>query len=117
LIAAIILPLLLFVANCFRSIADWLGRAVLVLPLLLIVGIVGSRYAARIGRENPRRDLYVSTTTLPYVTFESATDALQVGCSLDEVNYRLLAQSNGQIFAILPIDAEPGHRYGGSSDL
>ena len=93
---------------------QWLSCPILVLPVLLVAGLIVSRYAAAIGRDNARRDAYVSTSTLPYVTFEGARDPGAVGCTLDEVNYRLLSRSNGQVFVILPIDAPPAM---GEADL
>lgn len=113
-IGAAAIFLLALVANYSRPINRWLGRPVLVFPLLLVAGLYVSKYAAGTGRDNARRDAYVSTSNLPFVTLEGSVDPNEVGCTLDEVNYRLLWRSKGRIFVILPIDAEPAT---GDADL
>jgi hypothetical protein len=104
-VGAVIIVLLLLAASYFRWTARWLGHRALVLLLIVVAGPAVSRYASSVGRDNARRDAYVSTSTLPYVTFEASTDTLWGGCSLEETNYRLLLRSNGQVFVILPVDS------------
>lgn len=93
-----------------RSIAGLPICPILSAILVVLIGILVSRFAASIGRETARLDAYLSTSTLPYVTLEGSTDTTGSGCTFDGGDYRLLLRSNGQVFVIVPIDASPNAR-------
>jgi len=94
----------LLVLGSFRRVQHVLSKPALALLLLFGAGLVASRYASGVGRDNALRDMYLSTSTLPSVAFEGTEDANPTGCSFTETNYRLLARANGQVFVVLPVD-------------
>jgi hypothetical protein len=89
-----------------------IGRAVISNPLfalllILISGILSSRYANGLGRANAYRDARLPTTTLPYVTLQAdSAEAEVTGCSTAESNFRLLLRSGGEVFVVLPVDTD-----------
>jgi hypothetical protein len=103
---AVLLPVLL---ASFKRAQRLFRQSSIMLPAIMLAALVGagllaSKYAISVGRDNSRRDAFVSTSTLPYVTLEGAPDTSGFGCNLNESNYRLLLRSNGQIFVIVPIE-------------
>jgi hypothetical protein len=105
LVTAIIVMVALWVVSRFRAGARLLSQVGFVPLLLLFTGLVVSGYASGVGRDNARRDAYLSTTTLPNVTLEGAEDLGTTGCTLAESKYRLLLHTSGQVFVILPVDS------------
>jgi hypothetical protein len=97
--------LVLLIATAFKWTAHIAGAPAFILLLSLVAGLIASKYASGVGRENALRDSYVSTTTLPYVSIEGDEDDGPPGCSLAESNYRLLLRANGQVFVALPVDS------------
>jgi len=97
---------LLVALGSFQRTERLFRQSAIVLPLIVLAGLTVSRYAIGIGRNNAYRDAYLTTSTLPYVTLEVATEPITAGCSFDESDYRLLMRSNGQVFVVLPIDTE-----------
>jgi hypothetical protein len=81
-----------------------LRQPVMVFLLVMVTAVASSTYASGIGRDNAGRDYHVSTSRLPYVSLQGLMDGTDSGCSLEEVNYRLLVRSNGHITVVLPID-------------
>jgi len=103
---AVLLPV--FLAS-FKRTQPLFGRPSATLTAIMLAelvagGLLASTYAIRIGSDNSRRDAFVSTSTLPYVTLEGTPDTPGFGCNLGESDYRLLLRSNGQIVVIVPID-------------
>lgn len=96
---------LIWVVSRLPLVARWLRLPAILLLLAMTGALSVSRYASAVGRDNAGRDAYVPTSTLPYVSFDGASNATGAGCSLEEANYRLLLRSNGWVFVILPIDS------------
>lgn len=94
----------LLIAGSFQVGARVLRNPAFVVLLLIVAGLLASRYASGVGRENALRDANLSTSTLPYVAFEGAEDVGGTGCAMTESNYRLLVHGNGQVVAVLPVD-------------
>jgi hypothetical protein len=104
-VTSVSVVLVLLFASAFRPIARLVNGPVFVLLTSLVAGLLASRYASGVGRDNALRDSYVSTTTLPYVALEGEDETGPTGCSLGESNYRLLLRANGQVFVALPVDS------------
>jgi hypothetical protein len=101
----LVLVLLLWVAGRVRWSARWAYHPAFFGALLFAACLATVKYASSTGRTNARRDASVTTSTLPYVTFEGWEAIPGAGCSLDDGNFRLLLRSNGRIFVVLPIDS------------
>jgi hypothetical protein len=103
LLTAIGIIFALFLLSLLRVLSP-LRRPFVILILALLAIVVCSQYAGTTGRANAKRDVFLSTSTLPYVKLYGTEEFSFGGCDLDEWNYRLLLRANGQIYVILPID-------------
>jgi hypothetical protein len=101
---AIAVTTLLLILGSIRFTDRVFSRPPFVLLLVVVAGLVASRYARQVGRENAWQDAHLSTSTLPFVILQGAEEDHGPGCSLDEVNYRLLFRSNSQVYVVIPVD-------------
>jgi len=94
----------LLAIGTFRKSARILDKPAFVLLLLFVVGLAASWYGSWVGRGNALRDTHLSTSTLPYVTFDGDEDAEQGMCNFAESNYRLLGRTNEWAYVVIPVD-------------